>query len=108
MRLALTIAGVTAILSRAMCWFGRHDWRISDMNGPVDVLRCERCHREKEVVDGRTLPPVRIVPGWQGRKARLAKTIRTCKHDGDRMRNDGGRWFCANCGRYLNDDGSEG
>lgn len=93
---------------RFLCWAGWHEWRISDMNGAVDVLKCERCGREKEVCDGKTLPPVvEITPGWQERAEKLRETVRTCRHPlpHDWTR-EAGR-FCWNCGRLLNEDGSE-
>ena len=96
-------------LRRWLCKLGLHVWRISDMNGPVDVLKCERCGRGKEVADGKTLPPVvQITPGWQEWAEKLRKAIRTCRHDASHVREGGsGPWACSMCGRLLNDDGSE-
>ena len=48
-----------------------------------------------------------ITPGWQERAQRLRETIRNCQHQGEKKRNGDGQLFCADCGRHLNDDGSE-
>ena len=48
-----------------------------------------------------------ITPGWQHRMDELRQSIRECRHDGKIMRNEEGKLFCEDCGRRLNDDGSE-
>lgn len=48
-----------------------------------------------------------ITPGWQERADELRKLIRDCQHTGGRERNEQGQLFCADCGRWLNEDGSE-
>ncbi|HJX52881.1 MAG TPA: hypothetical protein VJ801_08965 [Polyangia bacterium] len=48
-----------------------------------------------------------ITPGWQHRMAELRRIVRDCQHAGQRLRNGEGQLFCADCGRHLNDDGTE-
>lgn len=48
-----------------------------------------------------------ITPGWQEREAELRKRIRTCQHKGERLRDSEGVLYCADCGRYLYEDGTE-
>lgn len=49
-----------------------------------------------------------LSPGWQDRAEKLREVIRTCKHKGKQLRNvDNGRPFCANCGLYMDGDGTK-
>jgi uncharacterized Zn finger protein (UPF0148 family) len=48
-----------------------------------------------------------VTPGWQYRMAELRRIVRDCQHAGPKLRNEDGRLFCAECGRRLNDDGTE-
>lgn len=47
---------------------------------------------------------VDISPGWQSRAAKLFETIRTCKCDGEKLRNRSGVEFCATCGKWSGDE----
>ena len=48
-----------------------------------------------------------ITPGWQHRMTELRQTVRDCRHTGQKLRNDEGQLFCVDCGRHLNEDGTE-
>ena len=43
-----------------------------------------------------------ISPLWQKRAEQMRETIRSCKCDGEKLRNlDNGREFCATCAKYT-------